>query len=367
MSVPWPAGSVQNPPTAQQMLAYLSELGTWIDDRRSDLNRLDQKLQETGNTQGVQDIAMTLTVWQAIRDRYADLTRIWDSGRVTTVDLQKLAVMTWASLNDMLTPGTSLTAGGGLALSLPEACRMLDALISQLNSRFQLAPRATETSARITALVAQVDRIRDQAGLDPAAVRQATDPQVADLATDVKDLVDKADRGADIGGVLAPLEVRAARMERDLIVGHAERAMTAQKVARAQAIRSALIAREQAIADLVRKTSESVEPAPKYAVPHVESLGDIPASQPEVDAYLARLDQVSAALDIVQQANEQAYAQVTSLLTRLEKAEAVHPASKDPLGSALSWQIRELLGRHPVPLAVIDPLITAYEASGRQS
>ena len=304
MSVPWPEGSPQQPPTSGQMLAYLDQLGTWIEDSRRDLDRLDQKFQTTGQTQGVQDIAMTLTVWQAIKDRYTDLNRTWDSGRVTDQDLKKLAVMIWSNLNDMLTPGTTLNSGGGLNLCLPEACRMLEALISQLSSKYQLAPVPTETSARIASLLAQVERIRDQSALDPPEARTVTDADIADLAADVQTLIDKADRGGDIGGILGPQEVRAARMERDLIVGHAERVMLAGKMNEARSRRAALMGREEAIRNLVAKTQASVSPAPKYAVPHVEALGEIPTTARELDAYLARLDQVSQALDIVQNANQ---------------------------------------------------------------
>jgi len=308
MSVPWPEGSPQNPPTAGQMLAYLSGLGTWIDDSRRDLDRLDQKLQAVGQAQGIQDIAMTLTVWQAIKDRYTDLNKTWDSGRVTDQDLKKLAVMIWANLNDMLTPGTTLNSGGGLSICLPEACRMLEALIAQLSTKYQLAPVPSEASARIASLLAQVERIRDQAALDPPDVRSVSDAEIADLAADVQTLIDKSERGGDIGGILGPLEVRAARMERDLIVGHSERAMLAGKINQARSRRTALISREKSIQDLVDKTRASVSPAPKYAVPHVESLGEIPQTSAELDAYLAALDQVSRAFDFVQNANQKALA-----------------------------------------------------------
>ena len=306
MTVPWPAGSAQVPPTAQQMLGYLDQLGTWIEDSRRDLDRLDQKFQANHQTQGVQDIAMTLAVWQAIKDRYTDLSRTWDSGRVTDQDLKKLAVMIWSNLNDMLTPGTTLNSGGGLSISLPEACRMLEALIAQLSSKYQLAPQPSEASARIASLLAQVERIREQARLDPPTVRTISDAEIADLASDVKTLIDKADRGGDIGGILGPLEVRAARMERDLIVGHAQRAMLASTISQARSRRAALQAREDAIQDLVKKTQMSVAHPPLYAVPHVEALGEIPQTAAELDAYLAKLDQVSQAFDIVQNANQKA-------------------------------------------------------------
>jgi len=367
MTVPWPPGSAQSPATAQQVLAYLGALGPWIEQAREDLDRLDHKVQETGTPAGTQDIAMTLSVWQAIKTRYDDLVRVWDSGRVTDLELRTLAAMTWGSLNDMLTPGTTLNAGAGLPISLPEACRMLEALIAQLSSRYQLAPVPTETTARIANLRAQAERIRDQAALDPPAIRQTTSAAIAALTADLTALADKADRGADVGGILGPLEVRAARLERDLIVGHAERAQLAEKAALAAKRRTALIAREQSVADLVAATRAMVTPAPKYAVPHIEALGDVPDTAAGLDAFLARLDQASTALDFVQQANQQAQGAKAALTARLEKAEAAHTGDTGTLSATLPGQIRDLLSETPARLAVIEPLITAYEAAGGAS
>ncbi|MDR2973285.1 MAG: hypothetical protein LBV00_01030 [Propionibacteriaceae bacterium] len=366
MTVPWPEGSAQTPPTAQQMMVYIDQLGAWIGQSRLTLDRLDQKIRSADQGQGVHDMAMTLTVWQAIKDRHTDLLTVWDSGRVTDVELKKLAVMTWANLNDMLTPGTTLSSGGGLAVSLPEACRMLEALIAQLSSRYQLVPQSGEASARIAQLRAQVERIREQVGLDSPADQARTMPLVADLQHDVADMIAKADRGGDIGGLIGPLEVRSAQLERDLIVGHAQRAMMQGRVAQARSRLAGLAAREHSVADLVRATAASVTPAPKYAVPRVEALGPVPTTATELDQFEARLSQVGQALDIVQQANLKARARKDDLITRFQRAQAL-TAPDDAVGDDLARQITTLLASTPAPLDVIEPLITAYEASRRRS
>ena len=362
MTPPIAPGSPQTPPTAQQMLAYLDQLARWTAEARGAIDRIDQKVQEAHPGQGTQDIAMTLTVWQAVNTRQNDLLKVWDSGRVTEIELKKLGALIWGNLNDMLTPGATISSGGGLALSLPEACRMLEALISQLTARLQLANVPTEASARIAALRAQLERIRAQAALDPPPVRQATGAAITALADDLSKLIATADRGGDIGGVLGPLEVRAARLERDLIVGHAERAMLADKIKQAQSRRAGLAAREQAVSELAARARASVAPAPKYAVPRVAALGEVPTTSADLDSYLARLDQVSKALDMVQQANLQALARKDQLAARLDK---VKTADSDPLADALRTQIRGLLDQSPSPLTVVEPLITAYEATGR--
>lgn len=364
MTTPWPPGSVQEPPTTQEMLAYLDSLGEWVASKRADLDRVDARV-GLGGREGIADMTTIMTVWQAVDTRYRDLVKVWDSGRVVDADLKKMATMIWSNLNDMLTPGTSLATGGGLAVSLPEACRMLEALIIQLNARFQLAQVPTELSTRVQALRAQIERIREQASLDPPQVQQLTEPEVADLAGDVADMIGKSDRGADIGGILGPLEIRAARLERDLIVSHAQRAQLATHISQASARRALLIDKEKAVAALVSTTVASVAPAPKYAVPHVDALGPVPTSDQELRTYLASLDQVNAALDHVRRANESALKTRDDLVARAKKAREVIPET--PLTTSLATQIADLFTRMPLPIDVLSALVDAYEASGRHA
>jgi hypothetical protein len=347
-------------------MAYLPQLEQWIDQTRATLDGLDRKIQQASPDQGVHDMAMTLTVWQAVSDRYHDLDRTWDSGRVTEVQLRTLGAMIWGNLNDMLTPGTTLTTGGGLALSLPEACRMLDALVTQLSTRYQLGPVAPQAAARIAGLRAQLERIRQQVALDPPQILATTAGPVNQLSHDVDELVAMADRGGDIGGIIGPLEARAARMERDLIVAHAERAQLAAAVGQARNRQAQLIAREQAVTTLVAATQAEVTPAPKYAVPHVEALGPVPNTIADLPAYLAKLDQVNRALDLVQQANLQANARKQGLAQRFQAARTAASANQS-LTQTLGTQIEQLLTSRPAPLDVIEPLIAALETAGRQS
>lgn len=364
MSVPWPEGSPQKPPTAQQSLAYLDALGQWIDDCKADIDRLDERVRDKGPFEGIQDIAMTLTVWQAIQHRYSDLLKVWDNGRADEVVLAKLSALTWANLNDMLTPGASIATGGGLALSLPEACRMLEALIAQMSSHYQLVQLPDQTSSRVAALLAQVERIRDQAKLDAPDVRERTTPLVDNLAADTQLLVEKAGRGGDVGGLIGPLEVRASELERDLIVGHAQRSNLGKRVDEVRQVRAQLIAREESVGRLAEATRHAMTPAPKYAVPHVESLGPVPSNQSDLDAYLARLTQVRSALDVVEKANKDALGRVASLVTRLKVA-STRLEPSDNVATALANQARTLLDRNPAPVDVIEPLLTALEATGR--
>ena len=112
------------------------------------------------------------------------------------------------------------TAASGL--SLPEACRMSDALCGQLRSRLQLDPAGTQAVARLRDLRATMERLRDQVGLEPPQTIAAAQARLAQLEGRLTMINEKAGRGGDIGGLLGPLEAEAATFERDLIVDYTD-------------------------------------------------------------------------------------------------------------------------------------------------
>ena len=128
-------------------------------------------------------------------------------------------------------------------MSLPEACRLSDALASQLRVRLGLELSGAEVTTRLRSLRAQLERIRDQVVTEPAGSRQQqAAEQQSRLARRLRELTEKADRGGDVGGLLEPLEIEATTFERDLIVGGARRREAGAKVAQARRLRSELAA-----------------------------------------------------------------------------------------------------------------------------
>ena len=182
---------------------------------------------------------MSLALWKAVADRYEQLQRVWDSGRVGVTEREKLSSLIWARLD-------AAYDTSGLAVSLPEACRLSDALVSQLRVRLGLDVSALETTDRLADLRAQLERIRDQIGLEPPGARQqqAAETQ-SKLARRLRDVAEKAGRGGDVGGLLPPLEIDAARFERDLIVGAAQRRQARIEVEQVRRLRDSLEAREE--------------------------------------------------------------------------------------------------------------------------
>jgi hypothetical protein len=315
---------------------------------------------------------LSLSVWQAIKNRYDLLLATWDSGRVGPTERARLSALIWGHLDDTLPDSGSPTPGSaaisGLSVSLPEACRLSDALAGQLRSRLNRSPEADQLGGRVRDLRAQVERLRDQAKLEPPATQPAVLAQVEDISARTEDLAGKSDRGGDIGGLLGPLEIRAATMERDLIVGNTKRRQAQDKLARARKLLEALQLRETALNDLVTRTVESVTPAPKYAVPNVAALGPVPSSASQLDGYLVKLGSVSKAMQIVQDAYGKALDDRTALTDRLSHevstAQQAGVAS-DADVAALGGVVESFLARRPAPTQVVASLLDAYAAAVR--
>jgi hypothetical protein len=366
---PWPPGSIDQPAEPRLFLGYLDALGQWLGERRHELDRLDQailKLPDAGAATA--DLVVALSVWQTIQKRYEECLKVWDSGRVTPVELKKLAALVWSRLDDAAAGGAAGTpvqgpVAAGLSVHLGEACRLSDALTAQLAATLRLTPVNTQVSLRLAGLRAQAERLRDQVKLEPPERQAALRAEVDDIAADTAELAEKADRGGDIGGSLGPMEIRAAKLERDLIVGNAQRRQQLAQLAAVRRQRAALEEREQALAALVAEVQQAVTPAPKYAVPHVAALGPMPAPGPDLARYTDRLTQVGLALDQVEQANRQALKALADLKDYLQLLDSKRAeAAAGPHADALAAQAAELLAQEPAPLEVVKPILAAYRA-----
>lgn len=338
---------------------YLGELDTWLRVRRSELDELDQAALAVGRGGELAgDMSLALALWKAIADRYQLVFATWDGGRVLQQERERISALIWGRLD-----GAS-ELPGGLAVSLPEAGRLCDALTGQLRSRLALVPGADAQAARIRELRAQLERIRDQVGLEPALTRDAAVHRLAELMSRLEGVTAKAERGGDVGGMLGPLEVEATTFERDLIVGNARRRDARDQVISARELRTDLAAREAALQKLAATCVATVDPAPRYAVPDVDALGPVPVTPDAIGPYLERLDRVSQALEIAQHAYAAALEEHTQLVALLDayvaKARAAAVADHPDL-VASEQSARGLLERRPTPMAVAKQLVTTYQ------
>lgn len=360
VTAPPAPGRLGQPVEPTACLTYLSALERWRDARRSELELLDQTaLASRAEAAVTDDIALSMVLWKAASDRFAQLQQVWDSGRVGPTERERLSTLIWGRLD-----ATNLHASG-LSMSLPEACRLSDALAGQLRVRLGLELSGAEVTTRLTSLRAQLERIRDQIAAEPAGARhqQAAEKQ-ARLARRLRELTDKAERGGDVGGLLEPLEIEATTFERDLIVGNARRREAGAKVAQARQLRAELAHRETDIRALVERCVATVDPAPRYAVPEVEAVGAVPNTLEALESYLVRLDRVARAMTVVERAYSQALAAHRELLDRLEayraKAEATGVAAHPDVARAHALA-HEALRREPTQMVIAEQLVTLYQ------
>ncbi|GEP33234.1 hypothetical protein NSZ01_10020 [Nocardioides szechwanensis] len=339
--------------------SYLGELEAWVRGRKTELDELDTAaLAANRGADVASDMALSLALWKAVSDRYQLVFATWDGGRVLQAEREKLSTLIWGRLD-----GAS-SLPGGLVVSLPEACRLSDALAGQLRTRLSLVPGADAAAARIKGLRAQCERLRDQVGLEPANGRDGAVRELAGLMSRLEAVAEKAERGADVGGLLAPLEHDATRFERDLIVGNARRRDARGQVQRARELRADLEARESALTHLAETCVRTVDPAPHYAIPDVDALGPIPNTPDTIGPYLDRLDRVGQALSLAQEKYAAALAEHAELGELLEayvaKARALGVADRDDLRDS-EHQARAVLARQPAPMAVCRQLVSTYQ------
>ncbi len=379
-TAPTAPGRLGHPLLAQDALRYLEALGTWRDDRKAELDLLDEAaLAAPDGVAYTGDLMLSMALWKAVADRHDLLVATWDSGRVGPTELARLSTLVWGRLDATASRGAAMprAAAGAppvpasaLAVSLPEACRLSDALAASLRARLGLDPSEADQQARLRALRASVERVRDLVDREPARGRAAAAAVLDRLDTRTTDVLARLKRGADVGGLLGPLEQDAARAERDLIVGASNRRADAHDEERARALRTELEARGAALRDLAARCVAQVTPAPRFAVPDVSALGPVPTDPAAVDAYLVRLDAVGRAMTMAQDAYASALAERDELRLTLgayaAKAADRRASTRSVQAEADLAELRrradDALGREPADLVRGRALVSAYAA-----
>lgn len=347
---------------ATVLLRYLESMMRWRDQRRQELDALDAAAMDSDDRVSLTpDVTLSMTLWQQIADRLELILATWDSGRVGANERRRITTLVWATLEQ---PGAR--GSQALAVSLPEACRLSDSLASSLRSRLRLDGTDPDVTGRLRALRQQVERIADQVSLIPPSRRGSAEQVQQGLDARLVDLTERVRRGADVGGLLGPLESAAAIAERDLIVAASVRAHA--KADHRQATREVaeLAARGQAVRALAERVRSRVSPAPSLAVPDVHALGGVPADPDELTAYLKRLERVDQALTVAQAAYADAAGRLEELTTRaqaLARALEGHPAADDL--AALTRQTESLLESRPTDLTRLEALVQAQETFAR--
>lgn len=362
---PQAPGAIGERIAPEELSAYLADLDTWIHERKRELDELDAAaLASPLRDRLTADMTLSMALWKAASDRQRLLAATWDGGRVGPQQRERMSTLIWGRLDgtlDQRTVDRSSVPASSLALSLPEACRLLDALASQLRVRLSLDPAADAYARRVREVRAQVERLRDQIALEPSPSKRAAQEVWDSLHTRVEDLAARAGRGADIGGLIGPLENEAAVFERDLIVGGSRRREAIDQARALGELQADLEAREDALAALAAKTRATVTPAPRYAVPDVSALGPVPSNVEQLVTFRARLERVTAAMNLVEDAFSAALAEHEELSGRLAAAQTRGAGLHDERARRTFDLAAEVLALMPAPLRVAEPLVQACE------
>ena len=358
-------GSLGADVPAPELLRYLDAMTRWKDQRRTELDALDRaalELADPADRSAVTpDVTLSMTLWQAVADRLDLILATWDSGRVGEQERRRITTLVWGTLEQ---PGSR--GQQALAVSLPEACRLSDSLASSLRSRLRLDGADPDLAGRLRALRQQVERIADQVALVPSRRRGSAADVHAQLDQRLTDITERARRGADVGGLLGPLESQAATVERDLIVAASARAHA--KADHRQATREVaeLTARGQALRKLAERTRSQVTPAPTLGIPDVTALGPVPSDPEELTAYLSRLERVERALAHAHGEYAAALARRADLAEQVARLRAALQAV-DGAGTmqALLAEAEALLSTEPTDLTRLEALVRAMEGFAR--
>jgi hypothetical protein len=306
---------------APALLAYLEALGAWRDGRHAELQSIDAAALRAKDADSyTADLALVMSMWQAVSDRHDQLVKVWDSGRANATAREEMSRLIWGRLE------------GAMGVSLVEATRLCDSLTATLRARLAFDPMAGDVAARISAVRAGLYRCTE-------LVRQHRElgPDVAGRVDVLKrrlaDLGQRAQDGADVGGPFAILETDAARLERDLIVAAAGLADLARDRLAAQTYRDRLEAREEALRLVAERCAAEIAAPPRLGVPDLEALGPVPAERGPLDAYRARLEQVAAALAFAESAYAAPLAERVALRARLERTADAQATTTIPLAT----------------------------------
>lgn len=357
-NAPAAPGSLGTAPSAQEMLSYLGAMDAWLGQRRAELDALDAQILSTGRqAELTADMTLAMALWQAAKTRQNLLLTTWDSGRVGREELERLSGLIWGRLDTAASPVADLQS---MAVSLPEAGRLSDALIAQLRVRLNTDPNATALQLRLTGLRAQAERIRDQLALEPPALLPIGQARLNEIVARTDELRDKQGRGGDIAGLLSALETEAARFERDLIVGAARRREGRELLGKVRAEHAAAAERESVVAALVAEAATAVWPLPQLSVPKLAQLGPIPNTADALAGYLTRLSQFNAATTDVQTQFTARLAERDALASQLAALQVKASAlPSDPTISDLITQISARLAERPVVLPTVQQLLGA--------
>lgn len=360
ITAPHAPGGIGVAATAPQMLDYLGRLDTWLTERRAELDALDAQVMAEGRAQELTaDMSLAMALWQAAKTRQEMLLSTWDSGRVGPQELDRLAGLMWGRLE---TAGSPVSALRSMAVSLPEAGQLCDALVAQLRVRLNTNPQATALQVRLRDLRAQAERIRDQLALEPPALAPPGQAKLATIVSRIGDLDQKLQRGGDISGLLSSLEVTAATFERDLIVGAARRREAVELLGSVRRRHAEVTEHEVQVRELAERTAQEVWPVSDAPGPALATLGPIPNTAETLRNFLQAINELDAGLRGRKKLLDQRLAERAQAETRFQTLQARADNLAEQPSALVEYRtlIADRLAARPVVLPALEQLLNAY-------
>ena len=366
---PGAPGSLTKPPATAELRDYLTALDSWHTQLGAQLDALDKKAQSSRTPDVYSgDVSLAMALRASIDARTQDLMKTWDSGRVGPDQLAAAAALIWGRLPDSL--------GNPSAFSLVEACTLVVALFARLDAQLSadvlVGSGATDAISLLRATL-------DRCSLSAKTLHRRQD-DVDGLSARLDALLGTGNQ-ADIAPGVAGLSKEAFALEALLVKEIGLRAAVTRDAAAAAATRVRLLADEASVRDLAAQADQKIVGTLRLAIPSVATVGASPlvptaeideqpgtwtAARAELDAYLARLSQVDAALKEARTRYGAGLAKRGDLRGLLgayrDKAEQGGFA-EDPTLSAQFLAAKTVLWGAPCDLSVAEQLVGTYQQS----
>lgn len=368
-AAPSAPGSLTRSPSINDLREYLDGLEAWRTAVDHALDALDGRAQRSRTPDAYSnDVTLAMALRASIDDRAADLVKAWDSGRVGTVELARAAELIWGRLPDAL--------GNPSAFSLAEACTLASALYARLDAR--LSSDVLAGSGAVDEIGALRETLQRCAVSATTLNRRRAD--VAELSARLDQLLATGTQGTIAPGV-AELEKAAYALEGLLVKEISLRAAVVRDAAAAAETRDRLAANEAAVRATAEKARSKIAGVRSLAIPSVATVGDPPAvptaeidSEPgtwtaartALDAYLARLARVDAALKEAGECYGTGLARRSDLRGLLgayrDRAQRAGLGEDDALASQYR-AAHAVLFSAPCDIAEAEQLVSAYQRS----
>lgn len=363
---PAPPAAPGERPGAGAVDTYVSELARWRMRRDHELRALDELTRSHAERDDlVEDLTASMTIFHAVAQRHDLLMAAWGQGDGTTDGSRGQDERDWVG---QLVWGVLELPGGdaeALALPLPDALRLSDALAASLRGRVGADDDDVPLGERLDATRAHLARVREQVESRTAVPEGDDLPQRLHATQERLDSLPGSDEGAavaEIGGVTGEL----AAIDRAVIVGRAEQAHARADREQALAEREHLVARGEAVRALAEKALNSINPAPRLGIPDVAALGEVPADGDDaLAAYVTNLERVGRALDQAHSTYAAALAEYADLADRAERLARTLAGCGAPTSVDLAGMLtaaKECLETQPADVRRAAALVAAQEA-----